>query len=219
VLYDETGSKMEARRAYEKALDINPKYGRAHHNLGVLMKEDGDLKGAEQHLATFVKLEDEAGRQNGDAYYSLGILYLQESRDKDAKLLLQKAIDTDPSVPHFNNAMGDTYLVEKRPDLSIVYYQKAIEKDPNYALSYSGLGDAYAQLKERNKALTAYQKALQLRPDYALVYYKLGLFYEETNSVEAIKNFEKYLQSGKTVAYRDEVAAKIEALKLSSNKP
>src|ERR1017187_2815591 len=219
VLYDETGSKMEARSAYEKALAINPKYGRAHHNLGVLMKEAGDLKGAEQHLAMFVKLEDEAGRQNGDAYYSLGILYLQESRDKDAKLLLQKAIDTDPSIPHFNNAMGDTYLVEKRPDLSLVYYQKAIEKDPNYALAYSGLGDAYAQLKERSKALTSYQKALQLRPDYALVYYKLGLFYEETNSVEAIKNFEKCLQSGKTIEYRDEVAAKIEALKLSSNKP
>lgn len=216
VLYDETGSKKEGRAAYEKSLALNPKYGRAHHNLGVMLKEDGDLKGAEQHLAMFVKLEEEAGRQNGDAYYSLGILFLQESRDKDAKLLLQKAIDTDPSVPHYNNAMGDTYLVEKRPDLSIVYYQKAIEKDPNYVLAYSGLGDAYAQLKERNKALTSYQKALELRPDYALVYYKLGLFYEDTNPGEAIKNFQKYLQSGRTIEYRDEVAAKIEALKLSS---
>jgi tetratricopeptide (TPR) repeat protein len=215
VLYDETGSKKEGRNAYEKALAINPKYGRAHHNLGVLLKEEGDFKGAEQHLATFVKLEDEAGRQDGDAYYSLGILYLQESRDKDAKLLLQKAIDTDPSVPHFNNAMGDTYLVEKRPDQSIVYYKKAIEKDPKYALAYSGLGDAYAQLKERDKALSSYRKALELRPDYALVYYKLGLFYEDNNPAEAIKNFEKYLQSGRTIEYRDEVAAKIEALKLT----
>jgi len=216
VLYDETGSKMEGRNAYEKALAINPKYGRAHHNLGVLLKEDGDLAGAEQQLAIFVKLEEEAGRQDGDAYYSLGILYLQESRDKDAKLLLQKAIDTDPSVPHFNNAMGDTYLVEKRPDLSIVYYQKALEKDPNYVMAYSGLGDAYAQLKERDKALSSYHKALELRPDYALVYYKLGLFYEDNNPAEAIKNFQKYLQSGRTIEYRDEVAAKIEALKLSS---
>jgi len=215
VLYDETGSKKEARNAYQKALAVNPKYGRAHHNLGVLLKEAGDLKGAEQHLATFVKLEDEAGRPNGDAYYSLGILYLQESRNKDAKLLLQKAIDTDPSVPHFNNAMGDTYLVEKRPDQSLVYYKKAIEKDPKYALAYSGLGDAYAQLKERDKALTSYRKALELRPDYALVYYKLGLFYEDNNPAEAIKDFEKYLESGRTIEYRDEVAAKIEALKLT----
>ena len=181
----------------------------------MLLKEEGDLKGAEQHLATYVKLEEEAGRQNGDAYYSLGILYLQESRGKDAKMLLEKAIDIDPSVPHFNNAMGDIYLFEKRPDLSIVYYQKAIEKDPQYALAYSGLGDAQAQLKERDKALTAYRKALELRPDYALVYYKLGLLYQDNSPTDAIKQFEKYLQSGKNVQYRDEVAAKIEALKLT----
>jgi tetratricopeptide (TPR) repeat protein len=184
-----------------------------------LLKEEGDLKGAEQHFEKFVKLEEDAGRQNGDAYYSLGILYLQESRDKDAKILLQKAIDTDPTVTYYNNAMGDTYLMEKRPDLSIVYYQKALEKDPNYVLAYSGLGDAYGQLKERDKALMSYRKALELRPDYALVYYKLGLFYENNSPADAIKNFEKYLQSGRTVEYRDEVAAKIEALKLSSNKP
>jgi protein O-GlcNAc transferase len=215
LLYDDAGSKNEARHAYEKAIEIDPKFGHAHHNLGVLLKEQGDLKGAEEHLATFVRLEEEAGRQNGDAYYSLGILYLQERRDKDAKMLIQKAIDIDPSVSYVNNAMGDIYLVEERPDLSIVYYQKAIEKDPKYAPAYSGLGDAYGRLKERDKALAAYHKALELRPDYALVYYKLGLLYEDNNPGEAIKQFEKYLQSGKNPEYRDEVAAKIEALKLT----
>ncbi len=215
LLYDDVGSKDEARHAYEKALEVDPKFGRAHHNLGVLLKEQGDLKGAEMHLTTFVKLEELAGRQNGDAYYSLGILYLQELRDKEAKAAMQKAIDIDPSVPYFNNAMGDIYLFEKRPDLSVVCYQKAIEKDSKYALAYSGLGDAYAQMKDRDKALGSYHKALELRPDYALVYYKLGLLYEDTNPSEAIKQFEKYMESGKTPVYRDEVAAKIEALKLT----
>jgi superkiller protein 3 len=215
LLYDNVGSKSEARHAYEKALEVDPKFGRAHHNLGVLLKEQGDLKGAETHFAAFVKLEEAAGRQDGDAYYSLGILYLQELRDKEAKAAVQKAIDIDPSVPYFNNAMGDIYLFEKRPDLSIVYYQKAIEKDPKYVLAYSGLGDAYAQMKDRDKALGSYHKALELRPDYALVYYKLGLLYEDSNSAEAIKQFEKYLEFGKTPEYRDEVAAKIEALKLT----
>ncbi|MGD1018494.1 MAG: tetratricopeptide repeat protein [Verrucomicrobiia bacterium] len=215
LLYDDVGSQNEARHAYEKALEADPKFGRAHHNLGVLLKEEGDLKGAEMHLATFVKLEEEAGRQDGDAYYSLGILYLQELRDKEAKATIQKALDIDPSVPYFNNAMGDIYLFEKRPDLSIVCYQKAIEKDPKYAPAYSGLGDAYAQMKDHDKALGSYHKALELRPDYALVYYKLGLLDEDTNPSEAIKQFEKYLESGKTPEYRDEVAAKIEALKLT----
>jgi tetratricopeptide (TPR) repeat protein len=215
LLYDDVGSKNEARHAYEQALEVDPKFGRAHHNLGVLLKEQGDLKGAEMHLSAFVKLEEQAGRQNGDAYYSLGILYLQELRDKEAKIAIQKAIDIDPGVPYFNNAMGDIYLFEKRPDLSIDCYQKSIEKDSKYALAYSGLGDAYAQMKDRDKALGSYRKALELRPDYALVYYKLGLLYEDSNPSEAIKQFEKYLESGKTLEYRDEVAAKIEALKLT----
>ncbi|HVM62369.1 MAG TPA: tetratricopeptide repeat protein [Verrucomicrobiae bacterium] len=215
LLYDDVGNKMEARRAYEKALEINPKFGRAHHNLGVLLKEQGDLKGAETHLADFVKLEEDAGRQDGDAYYSLGILYLQERRDKEAKAAMQKALDIDPSVPYFNNAMGDIYLLEKRPDLAIVHYQKAIEKDSKYVLAYSGLGDAYAQMKDHDKALASYHKALELRPDYALIYYKLGLLDEDKSPAEAIKQFEKYLESDKTPEYRDEVAAKIEALKLT----
>ena len=42
-----------------------------------------------------------------------------------------------------------------------------------------------------------------------------GLLYEDNNPAEAIKQFEKYLESGKTPQYRDEVAAKIEALKLT----
>ncbi|HUI06712.1 MAG TPA: tetratricopeptide repeat protein [Verrucomicrobiae bacterium] len=215
VLDDETGRRPEAREAYEKALEINPKFGRAHHDLAVLLQEDGDFKGAEQHFITFMKLEEEAGRQNGDAYYSLGVLYLRELRELDAKLMLQKAIDTDPTVPRYNNAMGDTYLLEKRPDLALVYYQKAIEKDPKYELAYSGMGDAHAQLKERDQAAAAYRKALELRPDYDLVHYKLGLLYEDSNPAEAIKQFEKYLQSGKNLEYRDEVTAKIEALKLA----
>ena len=215
VLYEETVNKQEARNAYEKALEIDPKFGRALHNLGVLLKEQGDLTGAEQHLTKFVKLAEEAGHPSGDAYYSLGILYLQELREKDAKMLLQKAIDTDPSVPYYNNAMGDAYLLEKRPDLSLVYYQNAIEKDEKYVLAYSGMGDAYVQLKERDKAVTAYRKALELRPDYGLVYYKIGLLYENDNPAEAIKQFERYLQSGKNLQYRDEVTAKIVALKLT----
>ena len=77
------------------------------------------------------------------------------------------------------------------------------------------MGDAHAQLKERDKAVTAYRKALELRPDYGVVYYKLGLLYQDNNPAEAIKQFEKYLQSGKNLQYRDQVTAKIEALKLA----
>ena len=213
VRYDETGKKADAQAAYEKALAVNPSYGLAHHNLGVLFKEQGKLDEAQGHLETFVKLEERAGRNNGDAYYSLGALCLARGRVKDAKMLLQKSIDSDPSIPYYNNAMGDVYLAEKRPDDALVYYRKAIEKDEKYAPAYSGMGDAYRQLGDSGKAADAYRKALALRKDYSLVNYKLGLLYEDTEPMQAIKHFENYLASGKSLEFQNEAKAKIEKLK------
>jgi Tfp pilus assembly protein PilF len=128
-------------------------------------------------------------------------------------MLLQKSIDSDPSIPYYNNAMGDIYLAEKRPDDALVYYRKAIEKDEKYAPAYSGMGDAYRQLGDVGKAADAYRKALGLRKDYAVVHYKLGLLYEDTDPAQAIKHFENYLASGKTLEFQSEAKAKIEKLK------
>lgn len=215
VLADDSGDKAEALMAYEKAIALAPDFGRAHHNLGVLLKEQGKFPEAEQHLQKFVELEEAAGRKNGDAYYSLAILYLAGLRVKEAKLLLQKALDVDPSVTHYNNAMGDVYLLENQPDMAMLHYKRTLDKDPKYAPAYSGLGEAQTKLGQVEQAAVSYRKALELRPDYSLVYYKLGRLYEETNPAEAIKAFEKYLQSAKNPQYRDDVTARLERLKQS----
>ena len=213
VRYDESDRKIEAEAAYEKALDIDPTYGLAHHDLGVLLKEQGKLDAAQKHLETFVRLEEEAGRQNGDAYYSLGGLYLARGQVKDAKMMLQKSLDADPSVSYYNNAMGDVYLAGKETELAIAAYRKALEKDPKYAPAYSGLGDAFKQQGNPDKAAESYRKALELRSDYPVVHYKLGLLFEEGQPAEAIKEFEKYLSSGKNPEFATEAKSKIEKLK------
>ncbi|MCG3147690.1 MAG: Photosystem I assembly protein Ycf3 [Verrucomicrobiae bacterium] len=213
VRYDEADKKAEAQAAYEKALAIDPKFGLAHHNLGVMMKEQGKLDIAQKHFEQFVQLEEAAGRQTGDAYYSLGALLLQRGRVKDAKLLIQKALDTDPTTSYYNNAMGDVYLASSEKELALSAYRRALEKDAKYAPAYSGLGDAYRLAGDREKAAEAYRKALELRADYSLVHYKLGLLWEKTQPAEAIKSFEKYLTSAKNPEFQNEAKAKIEQLK------
>ena len=64
------------------------------------------------------------------------------------------------------------------------------------------------------EAAESYRKALELRSDYGLVHYKLGLLYEDNQPAEAIKEFEKYLASGKnTGEFVTEAKSKIEKLK------
>jgi Tfp pilus assembly protein PilF len=219
VLYDTGGDKVQAEQAYRKALESDAQFGRAQHNLGVMLEEAGKYDEAGQHLKEFVKLEEAAGRKNGDAYYSLGVFYLRRGQGRNAKLLLQKALDTDPSVVFYNNAMGDVYLMEKEPEVAMVYYKKALDRDAKYALAHSGLGDAYRKLGQTKEAAASYRKALELRPDYDLIYYKLGLLYEAQQPAEAIKDFEKYLKSGKNLEYQDEVNAKLAVLKQFQAKP
>jgi len=213
VLHEAQGDKAAAEADYRKALAGDPQFGRAHHNLGVLLEEQGCVEEARQHLAEFVKLEEAAGRQNGDAYYSLGVLELRQLQVKEAKRWLQKALDVDPSVPWYNNAMGDVYLLEKQPVLAIAHYEKALAKDPQYAVAYSGLGEARAAQGDREKAAAAYRKALELRPDYPVVHYKLGLLYEETDPAAAIKEFETYLRSAKNSPHKEEANRRLAKLK------
>jgi tetratricopeptide (TPR) repeat protein len=213
VRHDEAGRVAEARAAYEKALAINPKFGRALHNLGVLLETQGKFGEALEYLEKFISVEEAAGRHTGDAYYSLGALMLRLGKIRDAKVLLQQALDCDPNIPYYNNAMGDVYLAEKAPDLAINAYKKAIEKDAKYAPAHCGLGDAYRQMNDQPKAAAAYAKALELRPDYVLVHFRLGLLYEASAPDQATKHFEKYLASGKNLEFAKQAKDRIEALK------
>ena len=218
VRYDEAGKTADARAAYEKALVLDPKFGRAHNNLGVLLKEQGDLDGAQKHFETFVRLEEDAGRHNGDAYYSLGTLYLARGNGKEAKRLFQQALDVDPSVPYYNNAMANTYLAEGATELAISGFKKALEKDPKHAPAYCGLGDAYRQKGDRAQAEKAYRRALELRKDFGLVHYRLGLLLEDTQPAEAIKEFSNYLASAKNPQFQTEAKVKIEQLSQANKK-
>ena len=213
VLHDEAGETAEALVAYNKALAINPQFGRAQHNLGVLYSDRGEWGVAEKYLRQFVEGEEAAGRHTGEAYYSLGLLYLKRLQSKNARVQLQRALDADPSSALFNNALGDAYLLEKDSKVAQVYYQKAIANDGKFALAYSGLGDSYHQLGQVEEAAKQYRRALELRPDYPIVHYKLGLLFETARPAEAIKHFEKYLQSGKNLALEAEAREKLAKLK------
>ncbi len=220
VLYDATGKTDDARAAYEKAIQLNSKAGLAHHNLGVLLKEAGRFDDALKHLETFVQLEEATGSPNPDAYFSLGVLYLARGNVTAAKLTLQKALDGDPSIARYNNAMGDVFWAEKLYDMAISHYRKAIAKEPQFALPHSGLGDALAEQGKTDDARAAYNKALELRPDYHLVHFKLGRLCQKTGQTgDAIKHFEKYLSSGKTLAFRDEATAALDQLRTAMASP
>lgn len=98
----EAPAPAEARRAYEKALELNPELGPAHVNLGRLLHVDGDLAAAEEHYrAALAAVPDD-----GVALFNLGVLLEDRGRRADALAAYEDAIRADPQLAdaHYNAA-------------------------------------------------------------------------------------------------------------------
>jgi Tfp pilus assembly protein PilF len=78
----------EAKRAFERALELDPGYAMAHHNLGLLALHAGDIEGAHAHFMRAVSMNphDAWWRQNLMRIYEL------EIRDPAKTLELCRAI-------------------------------------------------------------------------------------------------------------------------------
>jgi tetratricopeptide (TPR) repeat protein len=92
----------EARAAYEKAIALDPVHIDAHINLGRLLHEDGDLRGAEKQYRVALS----ADPAHPVAAFNLGVALDDQGRLADAAEAYRRAIELDPDNPdaHYNLA-------------------------------------------------------------------------------------------------------------------
>ncbi len=92
----------EARRAYRRALDLDPDHADAHVNLGRIHHEMGELAPAEYHYRAALQTDpDEA-----TAAFNLGVVLEDRNRPADALAVYEKVLHADPAHAdaHYNAA-------------------------------------------------------------------------------------------------------------------
>jgi DNA-binding transcriptional MerR regulator len=89
-----------ARRAYARALALDPGHADAHLNLGRLLHEDGAVVEAEAHYRTALVSDPASAR----AFYNLGVALEDQERRPGAVEAYEAALRLDPelAVAHFN---------------------------------------------------------------------------------------------------------------------
>jgi len=89
-------------------------------------------------------------------------LALERRRPDQAIVLLQAAIEAQPSSaePHF--LLGEAYLIERKPDPAIDAFQQALKLDPQHGEAARGLGTAYLAKGMKAEAEDAFKKAAAL---------------------------------------------------------
>lgn len=141
-----------------------------------------------------------ADRSNrAEAYYKLGIAYLNDNKIQQAFVEFHKAYDLDPHNKEVLNAIGIVYLIHlDEPNKAIQYFEGAVKEDPLYSEAFNNLGYAYEKMGNFEKALFYYKKALSnpLYPTAEKAYINMG------NSYYALGNFEASMQSYKEAIKR-----------------
>lgn len=118
-LFDEKGEKNNAIFMYQKAINTNPKYYKAHYNLGnIYLGEERYGMAVECYKQALKNCKD-----NPYLYYNLACAYIKMGDLKKAKNELINAVTLNKNIPeiHYNlayvyNRLGKTKIAQSYLD-------------------------------------------------------------------------------------------------------
>jgi tetratricopeptide (TPR) repeat protein len=86
------GQLDDARRLYKEAIATRPGWTAAHNNLAMLLRQSGDVQGAEDHFRLALAADpDQAGILSNP-----GALLVEQGRLQDSEAYLQRAVELAP---------------------------------------------------------------------------------------------------------------------------
>jgi Tfp pilus assembly protein PilF len=122
-------TREQAKLEFEKAIELEPTYADAHHNLGVALAEEGRWEEAmaeyRKALATPTFAIPDVGYHNlSFALYNLG-------RQREAEEAVRMAISLNPGLAPAYYTLGLVLLKQSRPEDAKAAFRRARELDPN----------------------------------------------------------------------------------------
>ncbi len=185
--FRETEFLNDAAHEFKRALELDPRYPRAHYYLGLTYLSQ---EGAQRIPEAIEEFQAEL-RRNPDEYlanYLLGLVYLHERRLEDAVPCFEKAARLDPEKPDAPLYLGQAYSLLGRHEKAVPALLKALEltKDPSrnqfqVANAHYLLGQAYRR---------------EGKMDEAQKQFALASSYKAKSAVQDQERLQLYLRSG-----------------------
>lgn len=108
----------------------------------------------------------EVKRLQAQSVYERGLTDLNEGRTAIAVSSLQEAIQLDPTVAQYHNALGLGYLALGRSPDALEEFNRAVKLDPTLGDAHHNLGVVHALLGQWQEAIREYRQALNI-PGYS----------------------------------------------------
>jgi tetratricopeptide (TPR) repeat protein len=158
--YFQEGNVDEAIDQFQKALEIDPHFGKTHYNLGVAFFQKGQVNEAIEQYHEALKINP----NDALAHNNLGNAIAKEGKSDESKAEFEKALEINPNYAEAHNNLGNFLLQKGRVDEAVAQFQKALEISPDYPDARNNLGCAYYLKGRLDEAITQFKEALRLQP-------------------------------------------------------
>jgi tetratricopeptide (TPR) repeat protein len=158
-------------RWYQAAVAAAPANAAAHTNLGLALKDKGQVDEAIACHRQAIALDP----KYATAHYNLGVALKDKGQGDEAIACYRQAIALDPKLAQAHTNLGNALKDKGQIDEAIACYRKAIALDPKYAEAHTNLGIALYDKEKLDEAIAYYHKAIALDPKYANAHNGLGL--------------------------------------------
>ena len=159
MFYREAGAWMDALRAFEGASAAAPKSSQAHFLLGAQLERLHQEPAAREELRRAIELDP----RHADALNYLGYMDADDGVNlKEAKTMIQRALDVDPDNGAYLDSLGWVYFRMGDMAQALAQLQRAAELVDTDPTIFEHLGDVYFAHGDVEKARRAWHRALEL---------------------------------------------------------
>ncbi len=147
TVYLQQGQPEAAENLCRQAVQSDPQYPTAHHNLGMAYYAQGDLDRAAEQFQEAMALDP----SYASPHYALGRVYDDQGQAEEALGELRSAVELDPGMSEAYSEIGYILNRQARYTEAVAILQEGLEegqeRNPPYLLknlgwAYLGLGDA-----------------------------------------------------------------------------
>ncbi len=180
------GQLQTAVANYNKAIELDPTFGKAYYGKGLALKKMRKYKDAIQAYKSAV----EHSPNYVEAYIALGKMYSQINQPDYAISTYNSAIQNDPSAYKAYYELGAVYLNKKKNyNKAAANFTKATQIKPDYDLAYYSLGVSLIELGRLNEAVLAMENALSVtkKRKWAAPYYRMAVIYNKQGKYSKAK--------------------------------
>ena len=145
----------EALLRFQRAVDLDPEFARAHDRIGLCHEALGQLDKAVNSHRRAVELNRTQDRPSAWLPMNLGALLLRMDRSEEAETYLFEAIEYDSSFSVAHYQLGKALSRRGKLTDAISYLERAAQLDPKDPQPHYVLGRIYLQIGDRGKGRSA----------------------------------------------------------------